>query len=105
MLRQNRNSLQIWVGWAILLLLLGEVGWLVRDSSGAQAALSTNLSANVNGTAGEVIVGRDSHHDTSPPLRDIPQSPPSKGNPRMGPENPRIPNAHKDLPDASAVQR
>ncbi len=55
------------------------------------------------------IVGHDYHHDTSPPLRDMPQIPPQPATPIEPPAeanpNPSDEIGHADVPDASAVQR
>src|SRR5437762_1586914 len=46
-----------------------------------------------------VIVGSSSHNDVSPALRDLPQGFADVKQRHEGPENPIIPNNHKDMPD------
>ncbi len=107
MFPRNSGSVRVWIALVAGLLLLAGAGWLIRDPRAAQAALGTGPAPGAQTTANGVIVGQDYHHDTSPPLRTMPQIPYlPKGNPHEGNENPRIRiSLRKDVSDASAVQR
>ncbi len=93
--------IRVWIILALGLLSLAGAGWLIQHPGLSQAA-----TASTKGGPAAVIVGQDSHHDTSPPLRDMPviRYKPT-GAAHEGPENPRIPTGgRKDAPD-TVVQR
>ena len=88
------------------LLLLGLAAWSVRNPGPVAAALNPgDQGASSPPTAqGSVIVGHDYHHDTSPPLRNLPPLPIKPLPEKETNRNPFIPNGHKDQLD-TVVQR
>jgi hypothetical protein len=73
----------------VLLALLG-----FGVSSGTPA-----LAAGQQHSGPVATVGYSYHHDLSPALRDLPQGFADVKQRHEGPENPKIPNRHKDMPD------
>src|SRR4051812_12815764 len=90
-------------GVAAMLALLALLGWLLHGGDSARASLNAFDSAGPQPAGpGQVKVGQDYHHDTSVPLRDMPQIPVGPGTSRHeAPENPHLNiSARKDMADA-----
>ena len=62
-------------------------------------SLSSTSPVSAAGSKQTVIVGASYHNDVSPALRDLPQGFTQLKQRHEGPENPLIPNNHKDAPD------
>ena len=70
---------------------------------GSAMLQSPAMPAGKQQASNGVITGSSYHNDTSPPLRDIKQSPIESHGEREANENPKLPSNHKDSPDG-AVQ-
>ncbi len=90
--------------WPVELGTLALIVALVALVHQAQAAVVPPPAGSTPSSG--IIVGHDSHHDTSPPLRDMPPVPPRAGQAPEAPGNPSLllSGGHKDAPDAAVVQ-